>query len=227
MFSLCDGPTALRPEYVRALSFCSEEAVLTTRSGVRRALCAVAGVWNQSKGAVVLVVHHLEPSEIERYVFGSAITSSEALDAAVDEGIAFAESLGFAMDPPRFEGLAEPVQRERMRAWNAIRKLRRRAADGGARTTPVEPAAADPGMQPLTSLDPVGPSDPPTSIELSAALDAQPPAEAAAEDPGEAPAEAARGAGAGPGGAVLGRIQLVQRSEAPRLTPLARLRSWL
>jgi hypothetical protein len=82
-------------------------------------------------------------------------------------------------------------------------------------------------MQPLTSLDPVGPSDPPTSIELSAALDAQPPAEAAAEDPGEAPAEAARGAGAGPGGAVLGRIQLVQRSEAPRLTPLARLRSWL
>jgi hypothetical protein len=220
-----DGPTALRPEYVRALSFCSEEAVLTTPRGVRRALCAVAGVWNSSKGAVVLVVHHLDPSEVERYSFAAAITSSDELDAAVGEGITFAESLGFQMDPPRFEGLAEPVQRERLRAWNAIRKLRRRAADASSRPTPVELNAADPGTEPLTSLDPTGASDPPTSIELSAALDAEP--TPAATHPEDACEPTAERRGAAPGGAVLGRIQLVQRPEAPRLSPLARLRSWL
>lgn len=137
MFSQTDGPTALRPDLVRAISFSIQELTLETEDGPRRALCGLAGVWNDSKGVVVLIVRHLSPPATLRYAFAQPIHSEEMLDQAIDDGIGYAESLGFLMDAPHFVELPERAQQERLRIWNELRKVRR----SGSRSKPGRAAA--------------------------------------------------------------------------------------
>jgi len=102
MFSKTDGPTALRSDLVRSLSFSLEKIERISDGSSVTSVAALAGVWNGRKGHVAILVRDVEPAAILRYVGDAPITSADALDAAVEEGLAFAESLGFAMDAPDF-----------------------------------------------------------------------------------------------------------------------------
>ena len=118
MFSKTDGPTALRADLVRALSF-SHDRIERERDGEQVAsLAALAAVWNGRKGHVAVLIRDVEPAAIERYVGPEPILSEADLDAAVEEGLAWAESLGFAMDAPEFVTLAKQAREDRIYRWN-------------------------------------------------------------------------------------------------------------
>src|SRR5687768_1206119 len=102
MFSKTDGPTALRADLLRALSFSAEPIDRLVNGRSVGSVAALAGVWNGRKGHVAVLIRDIEPAAIERYVSDAPITSEAMLDGAVEEGIAFAESLGFSMDAHEF-----------------------------------------------------------------------------------------------------------------------------
>jgi hypothetical protein len=230
MFSKSEGPTALRADLVRAL--CFSEAKLA-RDGVTDAVesvAALAAVWNGRKGYVAILVRDMEPPRVERYVTEGAITSTEALAAATEEAIAFAESLGFAMDAPAFADLSEAERESRMQRWNKLRKVRKPALDPVAEPAPA--AGGDTGELVIP--------EPPPSVPMPAGLDIGPdelsiPAPPPIPEIEMSEADVVDSAGhpdadtslmAQPqGSAVLGRISLVRRggADARRLEQVARL----
>src|SRR5262245_29337299 len=121
MFAKSDGPTALRAELVRALSF-SDGKIEQPGDGesLVESVAALAAVWNGRKGYVALLVRAVSPARLERWVSEAAITSAEALAEVTREAIAFAESLGFAMDAPDFAELSEVERDARMSRWNKL-----------------------------------------------------------------------------------------------------------
>jgi hypothetical protein len=230
MFAKSDGPTALRAELVRGLAF--SEAKIESADGDSQveSVAALAAVWNGRKGYVALLVRAMEPPSLERYVTENVITSPDALGAATEEAIAFAESLGFTMDAPAFAELSEVERDSRMQRWNKLRKLRKPAAsrvtpaknaqDTAEFTVPDPPAAAAPmpagldiGLEELSV-----PAPPPIpEIEVSDADIVEP--------PGDPEADTSLLPHAQEGSAVLGRISLVRRggADARKLEQLARL----
>lgn len=202
MFSRSDGPTALRADLVRALTFSVQQCELETPEGkAEPAVAALAAVWNGRKGFVALVLYRIPSQNVERYVFADAIDSDEALGHAVEEGLAFAESFGFGMDAPEFLGLDVEQQEQRLRLWDKLRKPRPGITpQPEARTPePAQPHAGD--IDPLAAPTPVPAAEPRAQPQLAAA-DA--------------------------GRAVLGRIELVRRgSDEARIDPLTRLLSYL
>src|SRR5262245_9623371 len=122
MFAKSDGPTALRADLVRALSFSEAKVERASDGEMVESVAALASVWNGRKGYVALLVRDVEPPRIDRYVTEGAITSPEALAAATEEAIAFAESLGFMMDAPAFADLSDAERESRMQRWNKLRK---------------------------------------------------------------------------------------------------------
>ena len=219
MFSRSDGPTALRADLVRALSFSIQQGELETPQGSSEpAVAALAAVWNGRKGFVALVLYRIPSQSVERYVFADTIEGEKGLDAAVEEGLAFAESFGFGMDSPEFITLEAGQQEQRLRLWNKLRKPR-------AGIAPPAPARAPkPSLrQHAGDIDPLA-----TPTPVAAPVPA-PAALATLADPAPAPAAAPRGETTGPDGrAVLGRIELVRRgSGETRLDPLTRLLSHL
>jgi hypothetical protein len=153
MFSQLDGPTALGLDLVSALSLSVGEVEIQTQDGPHRARCGVAGVWNGAKGGVVIVVRQLEPAAITRYEFADPIDSSPGLDHAVDAAIGFATSLGFLMDAPEFRELGEAERRERLHAWDVLRKhktgrSRREARESGGPPSKPRTRAPDPDKRP-------------------------------------------------------------------------------
>jgi hypothetical protein len=217
MFSRTDGPTALRPDLVRALSFSIQELTLETEEGPRRALCGLAGVWNDSKGVVVLIVRHLSPPTTIRYAFAEPVNSEAELEQAIDSGIGYAESLGFLMDAPDFLELPEQSQQERLRVWNELRKVRR----SGSRPEPDHAAAlramaaegSEPSLPaPVSAPSPGAPSGPAAPARTQPDLSWVPSLDVSSLDDR----------------AVLGRIPLVQREGAePRsMSVEARLRAF-
>jgi hypothetical protein len=217
MFSRSDGPTALRADLVRALSFSSQQCELPAQEGTSEpAVAALAGVWNGHKGFVALVVYRIPSQNVERYVFADPIDSERGVDQAVDEGLAFAESFGFGMDAPDFLSLPVEQQEQRLRVWNKLRKPRPGIA------APVPLSAPRLVLEHTGDIDPTATPTPVPAAELPAAA-AAPTAEPPAAS--TAPAAAAETSG---GRAVLGRIELVRRGvEAPRPDPLIRLLSYL
>jgi len=233
MFAKSDGPTALRAELVRALAFSEGKIVQPGNDAMIESVAALAAVWNGRKGYVALLVRAVEPPGLERYVTENAITSPEALAAATEEAIAFAESLGFSMDAPTFAELSEVEREARMLRWNKLRKLRKPEAprvsgavnpgDTGEFAVPDPPLPPSPRMP--SGLDirpdeldqlsvPAPPPIPELEIEMSAVVGAP-------TDP-----EADTNLLAQPqGSAVLGRISLVRRggADARRLEQIARL----
>ncbi len=233
MFAKSDGPTALRAELVRALAF-SEGKVEQPGDGetLVESVAALAAVWNGRKGYVALLVRSVSPPKLDRWVSEAAITSPEALDAATDEAMAFAESLGFTMDERTFAQLAEAERGARMDRWNKLRKLRKASAprvtenaNGG---DTAEFAVPDPPVPPVTNafmpsgreidLDELSvPAPPPIpEIEMSDADVVDQPADPEAETSLLPHSQ---------GSAVLGRISLVRRdgADARRLEQIARL----
>ena len=125
MFAKTDGPTALRADLVRALAFSDGKVEAPGDGAPVESVAALAAVWNGRKGYVALLVRVVEPPRLDRYVTENSITSPEALAVVTEEAIAFAESLGFAMDAHAFAELSEVEREARMQRWNKLRKLRK------------------------------------------------------------------------------------------------------
>jgi hypothetical protein len=133
------GPTALRADLVRALSF-SAEPVRLEPTGTP-ATGAIAAVWNGERGLVVLIVREIEPAAVRRFEFELPIESVADLDGAIERAHEFAEQLGFYMDAGEFSGLDPEAQSERIAGWNALRKLARRRRAESEATPELETAA--------------------------------------------------------------------------------------
>lgn len=223
MFSKTDGPTALRADLVQALSFSHDRIERIGGEATVSSLAALAGVWNGRKGHVALIVRDIEPAAIERYVGSIAILCEADLESAVEEGIAFAESLGFSMDSPEFQMLSPEGRESRIYRWNKLRKVRQPASVGseGASAAPSpEPEDLDPPQVPtgyeIELQDLARPSSPP-GLDLSG--------EYLGRAPTEEPGLESGASGVNAASAVLGRISLVRRggSDARRLELIARL----
>lgn len=202
MFSQVDGPTALGLDLVSALSLSMGEAEIETQDGTRSARCGVAGVWNGAKGGVVIVVRQFEPAAVTRYEFANPISSRPDLDHAVDAAIGFAATLGFLMDAPEFRELDEARRRERLHAWDLLRKIKAGRSRREAKEAREGRESGGAPPKPRTRA-----TDPERRSR------AQPPAprSKANEDSGRA---------------VLGRIPLLRKDERGRLGPWGRLLSF-
>jgi hypothetical protein len=122
MFSQSDGPTALRADLVRALSLSVATASIP-EGDAQSACAALSGVWNGRKGYVALLVRWIDAPLLRRYAYSEPLCSLESLLEAVDEGVGFAESMGFLMDPAEWVALAPEAQKRRLRMWNELRRL--------------------------------------------------------------------------------------------------------
>ncbi len=201
MFSKTNGPTALRSDLVRALSFSHDRIERLSAGAEVLSLAALAGVWNGRKGHVALIVRDLEPAAIERFVSSSPILSEADLDAVVEEGLAFAESLGFSMDATEFLILSPNEREARIGRWNKLRKLRPASS--------VSPAEESSPSMPALEAQDLAPVPTGYEIELE---------DLAAGSPAAAPEFY-------PPSAVLGRVSLVRKGSADtrRLELLAKL----
>lgn len=233
MFAKSDGPTALRADLVRALAFSEAKVAQPGDEILVESVAALAAVWNGRKGYVAILVRRESPPSLDRYVSESAITSAEALAVATEEAVAFAESLGFAMDAPAFGELTEVERDARMQRWNTLRKLRKPAeprvteamSSGDTAEFAVPDPPAPPAVTPAESAPPLAmeleelsvPAPPPIpDIEVSEA-DVVPSVDPEAETSLVSHPHASS--------TVLGRISLVRRggADARRLEQLARL----
>jgi hypothetical protein len=122
MFSENPGPTALRRDLVLALSFATAEVSLEGRTGVERSLAALSGVWNGTKAYVAILIRCLDHPDVRRFTYSHPLHSPDDMWSAVEEGMAFIESMGFSMDPAEFMTLPEPIQEARLEAWDVLRK---------------------------------------------------------------------------------------------------------
>ena len=74
MFTVADGPTAVRAELVRALSL-SLNAIEPEGADLDGRFCAaLAAVWNGKKGTVALLLRHLDEPVLRRHVFSGPLT---------------------------------------------------------------------------------------------------------------------------------------------------------
>ena len=207
MFSLTDGPTAVRSEMIRALAFsvadveqCSGSRKETVRGGL-------AAVWNGRAGQVIVVVRFVERAAVDRYAWTEPIRSESDLEDAIQEGITCAENLGLQMDDNEFLSLGSEKKRERIRRWNQIRKA---GHSGGA----GRPAAQRP---------PSGKALPGAGPAALAPNSARPPSAAPAPKTKPAVAERPLGESGVVGRAVLGRVAVVRKTGAASREAIGRI----
>lgn len=234
MFSKTDGPTALRADLLRALAFSAEPIERDAGGRSVTSMAALAGVWNGKKGHVAVLIRDLEPAAIERYVSDSALLTESMLDAAIEEGIAFAESLGFSLDATEFASLGQDARDERLERWNKLRKVPKAApapeqpSSSQSADLPVPRIAALeldlPELPPVPKGYEIAPDDlsvpvpaPPLDLDLDLAKLPPAPAQTAEAPPSSQVQNA--------GSTVLGRISLLRRGGADgrRMELIARL----
>ena len=129
MFVEVDGPTALRPDMVHALSFSVSPTQVETSKGIERCAAAVGSVWSGSEGHVVFLLRSLERPDVRLFAFADPILSAEELARVMDEGLRFATSLGFLMERAEFRALDAEQKGERLRRWNDLRKPNKSGAE--------------------------------------------------------------------------------------------------
>ncbi len=134
MFTLEDGPTALRAELIRGLSFSTRAEAIATSAGAEpeRAVAGVASVWNGKSGFIAVLIRFLDPPRVDLYVYTEPLTTIGELESIAGKAGAFATQLGFKMDAPEFTSLVPDRQEERLRQWNRIRKSRPLKKSGAA-----------------------------------------------------------------------------------------------
>jgi hypothetical protein len=160
MFLEVNGPTALRPEMVRALAFSTDEARVETLDGRERCVAAVAAVWNGRRGYVAVLLRFLDKPLVRRFTFSEAIRALEEMSIPLEEGMGFAASLGFVMDGMEFMSLDPAQKQARLKRWNQLRKplpspMYERRAQGAA---PNEPAGSTPDAGPQATAASATPS---------------------------------------------------------------------
>jgi hypothetical protein len=131
MFSRRDGPTALRPDLVRALAFSLQDAEVDLGRGLTHSRAGMAAVWNGKKGQVVILVRFVEAGETERYVYTEPISSERELLEAIDAALGFTESLGLLMGGTEFHELETTSREAEIQKWNALRS--QEGSDSGKR----------------------------------------------------------------------------------------------
>ncbi len=124
MFVEVEGPTALRLEMIRALAFSVTDRQVETSNGIERCTAALAAVWNGQEGFVAVLLRSLDCPKVRRFVYPDPIRSLSEVHERLEEGVAFAQSLGFELDRAEFRALGEEAQKTRLRRWNKLRKLR-------------------------------------------------------------------------------------------------------
>ncbi len=211
MFSQLDGPTSLRADLVRALAFSLADVEQSEPDGTHLCRAAVAGIWNGTKGVVVVLLRRLDPARVTRYRFAHPVDNEADLDSAVESGLGFALSLGFLMDDPEFKRLDEVERTLRVARWDELRKVKHARREKKAKhDAPIELALAESPE----------PDEPDVPVAPLPAPEPPPPAAAAAPtDPASATAAAALDAA---GKTVLARIALRVRG----IDPLGRLLSF-
>ncbi len=132
MFTRGDGPTALRADLVRGLSFSNGPQEIRTDDRAEQAVAGVASVWNGSRGFVAVLFRFIDPPRVERYMTSEPLADDSALASAQAAALEFARSRGFRMDDPEFAGLAEDLRAKRLHNWNLIRKVREPAKQPAA-----------------------------------------------------------------------------------------------
>ena len=132
MFTRGDGPTALRADLVRGLSFSNGPQEIRTDDRAEQAVAGVASVWNGSRGFVAVLFRFIDPPRVERYMTSEPLADDSALASAQAAALEFARSRGFRMDDPEFPGLAEDLRAKRLHNWNLIRKVREPAKQPAA-----------------------------------------------------------------------------------------------
>ncbi len=123
MFVETEGPTALRPEMIRALAFSVTDKQVETSNGIERCTAALAAVWNGQEGFVALLLRSLDRPKLRRFVYPDPIRSLSEVQERLEEGVAFALRLGFELDWAEFRALGEEAQKTRFLRWNKLRKL--------------------------------------------------------------------------------------------------------
>ena len=136
MFVETEGPTALRLEMIRALAFSVMDRQVETSNGIERCTAALAAVWNGREGFVAVLLRSLDRPEVRRFVHPDPIRSLSEVHERLEEGVAFARSLGFELDRAEFRALGEDAQKTRLLRWNKLRKPR---ADPRQLATPPQP----------------------------------------------------------------------------------------
>ena len=163
MFTVADGPMALQAELVRALSLSLNATKLDGSDLEGRFCAALAAVWNGKKGTVALLLRNLDKPILRRHVFSGPLTSAKAVASAVDEGIAFAESMGFKMDQPDFAELDEPEQTERLGCWNDLRRAKNKVSH-------IKIARTGAGARGKAAAKPAAASEPESAAEPGKAV---------------------------------------------------------
>jgi hypothetical protein len=136
-----------------------------------------------------LIVRDVEPAAVERYVGSEPILSESELDSAVEEGLAFAESLGFSMDAPEFAMLSNEAREERIYRWNKLRKIRPATqVESSEDSSPSVPELEAPAPPPLPTgyeieLEDLAVPSPPPVPEFAGDWSRAPSADAAARPP--------------------------------------------
>ncbi len=144
MFTREDGPTALRADLLRGLSFSSFPEDVQTDDHSGSALAGVSSVWNGSRGFVVVLIRFIDPPHVERYKYSEPLTDESMLALAQAEGLRFAGAMGFRMDDPGFQELEEAARANRLLNWNLIREVRAPSAAEKPVAAADAPAAAAP-----------------------------------------------------------------------------------
>jgi hypothetical protein len=139
-------------DLVRALSLSVGVVWLEGEGEPQRSCAALSGVWNGSKGYVVLLVRGLDQPKLQRFSYSEPLLTPESVLVAVEEGMGFAESMGFVMEPHQFMGLTSQAQQQRLHAWDDLRKLDRTPAVANESSSPSLRGRQRLARVPLVSL---------------------------------------------------------------------------
>ena len=173
MFTRGDGPTALRADLVRGLSFSSGPQEIRTDDRVEQAVAGVASVWNGSRGFVAVLFRFIDPPRVERYMTSEPLTDDSGLARAQAAALEFARSRGFRMDDPEFAGLAEDLRAKRLHNWNLIRKVREPAKQPAAAAGVEAPAGGAASVQDAAPEEAAGYTQP-IGADAAEVLDLEP-----------------------------------------------------
>jgi hypothetical protein len=163
MFARGDGPTALRADLIRALSFSLQDTEVDLGGGPESARAALAAVWNGRKGQVIILVRFVGREAVDRYAYSEPLPSEEDVAQAVELALGFTDSLGLLMDGPEFQDLELHEQDARLRIWDELRTVAAPARPARARPVPSgpeQPQPSGPAREPQRSA-PAPPTAPP------------------------------------------------------------------
>ena len=122
MFVRVAGPTALRLDLVWALVLSLDPGEAPGPEGAEPARAGLVATWDDTQGAVVILIRGSGTHALNRYAFSQRLTTSDELSHAIDRGFQFLEEMGFQLDEPAFRTLSDDQRQVRVAAWDRLRR---------------------------------------------------------------------------------------------------------